>query len=41
MQVKNQCLFKEQPLVVTPEAIDEGARLYFAAFGGTAAKSAG
>jgi hypothetical protein len=41
MQVKNQCLFKEQPLLVTPEAIDEAARLYFAAFGGTAAKSAG
>jgi hypothetical protein len=41
MQVKNQCLFKEQPLVVTPEAIDEAARLYFAAFGGTAAKTAG
>ena len=41
MQVKNQCLFREQPLVVTPDAIDEAARLYFAAFGGTAAKSAG
>src|SRR4030095_9755144 len=41
MQVKKQCLLKEQPLGVTPEAIDEAARLYFAASGGTAAKSAG
>jgi hypothetical protein len=41
LQVKNQCLFKEQPLVVTPEAIDEAARLYFSVFGGTAAKGAG